>query len=353
MANERPTLATVAAAAGVSAMTVSNAYNRPDQLSAETRQRVLDVAKRLGYAGPNPAAQSLRRGRAGTIGVVLTERLPYAFTDPGLMEILHGLATELSDSGVALLLIPPGPSDEEPMVRHAIVDAFVLCSLTADDPAVAAAVERRLPIVTVGHPQLPGAPRIGIDNAAAAACAADHLAGLGHARFAVLTIEGEPTSDAAHPVRHHGLHERAAGFADRLTALGVPASRVTLCVAAQNTAAAGAAAVAPLISGPSGRRPTAVFAVTDILALGAVDAIRLAGLHVPAEVSVVGFDDVAAAAASEPPLTTVSQSLFAQGRAAARLAKRRIAGERVRAPRIVPQLVVRRSSGPPPRTRRA
>src|ERR1700761_9224535 len=89
---ERPTLDTVARAAGVSRMTVSNAYNRPDQIAAATRVRVLAVAESLGYGGPDPTAASLRLGRTDTIGVVLTERLPYAFTDPGLVMILHGIA---------------------------------------------------------------------------------------------------------------------------------------------------------------------------------------------------------------------------------------------------------------------
>ncbi|MDT4920218.1 MAG: hypothetical protein QOI15_1120, partial [Pseudonocardiales bacterium] len=105
MTGERPTLDTVAAAAGVSRMTVSNAYNRPDQLAPETRARVLTVAAELGYGGPDPTAASLRLRRTGTIGVVLTERLPYAFADPGLLTILHGIASELSDSGTALLLV--------------------------------------------------------------------------------------------------------------------------------------------------------------------------------------------------------------------------------------------------------
>src|SRR6195952_5905427 len=111
MAPERPPLDTVAAAAGVSRMTVSNAYNRPNQLSAATREHVLAAAQALGYAGPDPAAASLRLGRTGTVGVVLTERLPYAFADPGLITILHGIATELSEAGNALLLVPAALGD--------------------------------------------------------------------------------------------------------------------------------------------------------------------------------------------------------------------------------------------------
>src|SRR4051812_32257827 len=99
----RPTLDDVAAAAGVSRMTVSNAYNRPDQLSAATRERVLAVAAGLGYAGPDAAARSLRRGRAGAIGVLLTESLPYAFEDPGMVAMLRGVAAGVAEAGTGLL----------------------------------------------------------------------------------------------------------------------------------------------------------------------------------------------------------------------------------------------------------
>jgi hypothetical protein len=135
---DRPTMQTVATAAGVSRMTVSNAYNRPDQLTADTRERVLQIARELGYPGPDPAAQSLRRKSTGTIAVVLTSRLTEAFTDPGLVIILHGIASQLSDAGRALLLVPTSAAESTFPVRHAIADAFILCDLVADDPAVTA-----------------------------------------------------------------------------------------------------------------------------------------------------------------------------------------------------------------------
>jgi DNA-binding LacI/PurR family transcriptional regulator len=326
-------------------MTVSNAYNRPDQLSGATRRRVLEAAARLGYAGPDPAAQSLRRGRTGTIGVVLTERLPYAFTDPGLMTILHGLATELSAAGSALLLVPSSARGGEPLVRQAIVDALVLCSLPDGDPAVAAALARQLPVITVGHPRLRGVPCVGVDNARAAALAADHLLGLGHTRFCVLTLAAGADGTAG---PHPGIQQRAAGFLATLAAAGIPAESAGLREVTDNSRSAASAVAAELLAAPSGRRPTAIFGVTDVLALGALEAAATAGLPVPTALSVVGFDDVAEAAAAVPALTTVSHSLFEQGQLAARLALRRLAGEQVRAPRLHAELVVRGSTARPP-----
>lgn len=98
-------------------MTVSNAYNKPDQLSAQTRDAVLAMARSLGYSGPSAAGRSLRRGMSGTVGVVLTERLPYAFTDPGTIAFLHGLATELADARRALQR-PDHSSDATPGEHH-------------------------------------------------------------------------------------------------------------------------------------------------------------------------------------------------------------------------------------------
>lgn len=346
MGSDRPTLDTVAREAGVSRMTVSNAYNRPDQLSAATRERVLAAARRVGYPGPDPAAQSLRRGSTGTIGVVLTERLPYAFTDPGMVALLHGIATALNDAGAALLLVPSQGPDQA-LVRAAIADALVLCAVAPDDPVMTAAVERGLPLVTVGTPQLPGVPRVTADNRAGAALAARHLVGLGHRRLAVVTATAAGPDVPGHGASL-GFAQRTAGFLAAAREAGVADRDLTVVEVGEHSRAAAAAAVAGMCTGRSGA-PTAFFGVTDVVALGALDAVTAAGLRVPADVSVVGFDGIAETETSTPPLTTVSQDLFEQGRAAAGLALRRVAGESVRGVRRPVELVERASSGPAPR----
>jgi DNA-binding LacI/PurR family transcriptional regulator len=348
MATDRPTLDTVAAAAGVSRMTVSNAYNRPDQLAPDTRRRVLDTAARLGYPGPDPAAASLRLRRSGTVGVVLTERLPYAFADPGLVTILHGIATELSAAGSALLLVPGRGADGSSVLRKAIVDGLLLCALDERDPAVAAALERQVPVVTVGKPQLPKVPRVGTDNRRGAALVADHLVGLGHRSLAILTTAAEHDQHTPRPL----FAERVAGFRDTAVRAGLDPAGITVVCAPDNNRDAGRQAATELLARPAkGRpakgRPTAVFAVTDILALGVLDAAAEAGVPVPARLSVAGFDDIAAAAASSPPLTTVDHELYEQGRAAARLVLRMIDGQRARPPRLHTRLVPRASTAPP------
>ena len=350
VAANRLTLDTVATTAGVSRMTVSNAYNRPDQLSAATRRRVLDVAEQLGYAGPNPTAASLRLGRTGTVGVVLTEQLPSAFADPGLIMILHGIATELSAAGNALLLIPAYGADGESLLRRALIDSLILCSLAPQNPAVTAAVERRVPLVTVGYPRLARVPCVGPNNRVAAAAVAAHLLGLGHRRCAVLTTVSGPEHGPARPIfvdRVRG-YSHAVDDAARHGRVGSRPSSAAVFSAADNTREAGRTALRSALARPANDRPTAIFAVTDILALGALDAAREAGLSVPGDVSVAGFDDIADAATSSPALTTVAHDLFGQGQIAARLVKRIANGQTARAPHVPAVVVARASTGPPP-----
>ena len=280
MTSGRPTLETVARAAGVSPMTVSNAYNRPDQISAQTRDRVLAVARSLGYAGPDPAGRSLRRGRADTIGVLLTEQLPYAFSDPGTVEFLHGVASGLAEAGQALLLLPTEGNAEHALVRNALVDGFVLASLAPDDPVVADVLGRRLPVVTWGHARIPGVPRIGVDTSRAVAKAARHLLELGHTRFGVVTFGGATASKTPTVMAgvHLAMRARVSGFLRAVAAAGIDPATVRVVDAAGNTRADGASAVRELLAD---RRPTAVFAVTDVLALGVLDGAASAGVSVP------------------------------------------------------------------------
>lgn len=353
MTAPRPTLDTVAKAAGVSRMTVSNAYNRPDQLSPATRERVLAVAAELGYGGPDPAGRSLRRGRAGTIGVILTESLSYAFTDPGLVSFLRGAADELSGAGLAMLLVPADAEDGGGLVRSAIVDGFIVSSMREDDAAVQAVRARRLPFVTAGSPRLRGAPFVGIDNRSSGALAADHLLALGHRRLGVVALPADmPVAPDARVVRvRQGFAERLAGFVERAAEVGVEPESIAIADAETNSTDAGTVAARELLA----RRhpPTAVFAVSDVLALGVLSAAADAGVEVPSALSVMGFDDIEEAAHSRPPLTTVAQDLREQGRRAARLTLDLVDGRPVRSARRTPHVVVRGSTAPPRRSHRA
>src|SRR5689334_20177761 len=144
---DRLTLQQVAAEVGVSAKTVSNAFTRPDQLSAATRERVLAAAARLGYAGPDPLAAGLRRGRVGALGFAYDHGLSYAFDDPVAVAVLAGVSSVAEQEGSGLLLIPGSTPAERntAAVAGAVMDGLVVFSLADDDPLLAPLLARRLP----------------------------------------------------------------------------------------------------------------------------------------------------------------------------------------------------------------
>src|SRR3954463_70290 len=193
------TLMTVASAVGVSPTTVSNAYNRPHKLSPALRERILEAAHELGYPGPNPAARSLRRGRAGSIGLLFGEALTYVFQDPGAMEFLRGLAEGTAKDNTVLQLIAALDADEQEgasLLANAIVDGLVVWPLPDRHPLLRLARERNIPLVTHGSPRLDGVPFVGIDDRAAAQAAAEHRVQPGHRSRAVIASPFGPSRRA-------------------------------------------------------------------------------------------------------------------------------------------------------------
>ncbi|TCC00386.1 LacI family DNA-binding transcriptional regulator [Micromonospora zingiberis] len=347
----KPTLRAVAETVGVSRSTVSNAYGRPDQLSAELRQRILDTARQMGYPGPNPTARSLRRGFVGAIGVLFTSRLSYAFTDPFAVQFLTGVAEAAEHHGSSLLLVPlPGDLvGARKAVENAAVDGFCVYCAGDEGEIVDTIRARGLPFVTTSA--RPGAQDlwVGIDERAAARSAAEHLTGLGHRRVALLSDDVLPdtspglvrVSDVA-DVPHPTTRERLAGFADAFAAVGVTWPELTILAAADNTRAAGAEAVRALAALPE--PPTAVLACSDVLALGALDTLRGAGQSS----SVTGFDDIAEAASAG--LTTVLQPGVDKGRRSAELLFDPPSDTEAHQILLPTTLVVRTSTGPAPRS---
>src|SRR4051812_25876470 len=165
----RVTLAQVADLAGVSVMTASYTYNRPERVSDGSRARVLAAAAQLGYAGPDPSARSLRRGSTLTLGVVLGEHLHYAFDDPGAVSFLAGVAEVCAATGYGMSILPiTGADDDAVRVTTAAVDGFIVWTTSDDDPVVAAVRTTGRPAVVHGGPAVPGLGLVSIDNRAAA-----------------------------------------------------------------------------------------------------------------------------------------------------------------------------------------
>ena len=340
----RVTLQTIADALGVSRTTVSNAYNRPDQLAPGLRERVLATAAALGYAGPDPAARRLRSGRVGALGLMFSERLSYAFTDPGAVAFLQGLTEATEAKGHELLLLPGMRTERAAAgaVRDAVVAALCLYSMPDGHPAVAAAHGRRLPVVIVDEPRAEGGFFVGIDDAEGARLAAAHAASLGHERAAIVcarVIDDHATGLAGEARVAASTckvsRERILGYR-----AGLPGGAPVYETAGNFEDEGARAARALLALRP---RPTVLLCTTDVLAFGALAAARDLGLDVPGDVSVTGFDDVPAAAPAG--LTTVRQPLQEKGRQAARLL---IEPDTEREVVLPLALVARGTTGPPP-----
>jgi DNA-binding LacI/PurR family transcriptional regulator len=346
------TLRDVAAAAGVSIGTASNAFNRPDLISEGLRDRVFEAASRLGYGGPDPAARRLRTGRTGALGVIFTDRLPYAFDDEAAVLFLRGLANALENSGAGLLLIPTSPTREEGsrVVRGAAVDGFIVFSTPTGDPRLEAALARGLPTITVDEPYDVPTPFIGIDDRAGAEAAGRHLVELGHRRVAVITFPEYARDDRTLPF--DVSRERLAGYR---AALGDDFDPDLVFTAYTNRSEAGKRLLGEMLE--LDPMPTAVLVTSDALASGVLRGAVEAGLRVPEDLSVVGFDGVPSAAFTEPPLTTVMQPIEDKGEMTARALLAALdrehrgetpSGEPPKRTILPTELLIRGTTGPPP-----
>ncbi|MEV6488136.1 LacI family DNA-binding transcriptional regulator [Actinoplanes sp. NPDC051633] len=313
MQSKRVTMTDVARAAGVSPMTVSYTYNRPERVSAESRDRVLRTAAELGYAGPDPSARSLRYGATRTLGVVLGEHLTYAFDDPPAVSFLAGVAEVCAERGYGLLIVPTGvgAADRERVVAAA-VDAYVVWTTTDDDPVLDGACSTRRPVVVHGGPRRDGTTLISIDNRRAArAVGAEVCAGA--RRPAVLSFPvdrdreifvrpGIDPATVAYPV----TRDRLAGYRDAARDLGIDWAGVPVGVCRTDDEGEARTVVRQLL--------TAAPDLDAIAAMGdrlAVVALRETG----DSVRISGWND--SDLAREHDLTTVAQSLREQGAACA------------------------------------
>ncbi|WP_460772688.1 LacI family DNA-binding transcriptional regulator [Microbacterium sp. GXF7504] len=323
-------MADVATAAGVSGQTVSRVANGRDNVDPATRERVLQAMASLGYR-PNSAARALRSGRFRSVGVIM-----FSLTSYGNTRTLGSVAAVAASEGYSLTLITvesPTQSDVSGafarLNEHA-VDGVVILIETHRLGERDLSLPSGLPVVVVDSNAAYAYPVVDNDQAQGARLATEHLIGLGHRR--IVHVSGPPESYAA--------ERRRRAWQETMTAHGL---EVPEPIVGDWSAESGYEAGRRLAAGPA----TAVFAANDQMALGVVRALHEAGRPVPAEVSVVGFDDVPDAANYWPPLTTVRQRFDRVGEAAIRALLAEIEGRETTPRTLVPtELVVRESTGP-------
>ncbi|KUL74178.1 MULTISPECIES: LacI family DNA-binding transcriptional regulator [unclassified Streptomyces] len=306
----QPTIRDVADHAGVSKSLVSLVLRGSEQVRPEKREAVLRAVRELGYR-PNAAARSLSEQRTRTVGVLLND-----LRNPWFVDLLDGLNSLLHDNGLHMLLAdarlnrrtgqdPAGP------LLDLRVDGLVVVG-TLPDPAALAEAAERLPVVVAGarEPAPAGVDVVANDDERGARLVTEHLIGLGHRRVAHIAgygAVGELRRRSFEAVmREHGLADEAVVESGDMTEEG------------------GYRATVRLLTGA--RRPTAVFAVNDICAIGALSAAEESGLRVPRDLSVVGYDNTSIARLRHVWLTTVDNAGYEVGRRAARCLLDRFAG---------------------------
>ncbi|WP_062214152.1 LacI family DNA-binding transcriptional regulator [Streptomyces sp. NBRC 109706] len=335
---KRPTMRDIADRAGVTKAAVSFALNGRPGVSESTRGRILAIAEELGWQ-PSSAARALSDGRAGAFGLVIDRPARTLGIEPFFMQLLSGIQAELArDTTPLLLTMAEDQAAEIELYRswwaRRAVDGVFLVDLQLSDARVAVLEELGMPAVVIGGPLGTGRlPAVWSDDAAAVDVAVRHLAGLGHRRLA--RVSG--------PARLRHTSVRAVAF-DRMTAeLGLAGRTLE----ADYSGEGGAAATRELLSGPS--RPTAILYDNDVMALSGVTAAQGLGLRVPADVSVVAWDDSALCELVDPPLTALSRDIGAYGARAARRLRAAAGGQRPGDLQdTAPSLTLRGSTGPPP-----
>jgi DNA-binding LacI/PurR family transcriptional regulator len=331
MLGSRPTLEQVALRAGVSRATVSRVVNGSTTVAEPIREAVRRAVDELGYV-PNQAARSLVTQRTDSIALILPETASRVFSgDQFFPGIIRGVSQELEAADKQLVLMMAGSAASHRRVERYVlarhVDGVLLASMHGVDPLPGALARMGTPVVCSGRPLGPDAvPFVDVDHVGGVRTAVRHLIATGRRRIA--TIAG-PLDMVA------GL-DRLSGYREELAEAGLPA----LVAGGDFTRESGYAAMRQLLVDDPDL--DAVFAASDLMAHGALRALRAAGRRVPEDVAVVGFDDIEMARYTDPPLSTVRQPILEIGRQIARQLLRLAGGEEIDRQLILPtELVLR------------
>ncbi len=330
MGTHSVTMKTLAADLGVSVTTISNAYSKPDRLSEDLRRRILERGEQLSYCGPSLAGRALRSGRTNTCGFFVGCSLAGAFQDPYTVQFLEGVGEGLEEHHSSILLLRSGDADD-PLILSAPIDAVVCCFPVGLDDSMTRLAARDVRVVGTMIEET--GDWVAVDDVEAGRQLGEHLNRLGHRRIAVIA----PGDLQTRPTAPNYSDRRVAGLRRAL-----PEADIRVVSAPDNSRMSGRLAGGDVLDDQ--HRPTAIVALSDILALGVGEAMRERGITPGQACSLAGFDDIPESASVS--LTTVHQDIQEKGRLAALLA---MGPELPDRQIILPtSLKIRASTGPAP-----
>ena len=310
---KKVTIHDVAREAGVSPTAVSFAYNNPGQVGEATAKHILEVARRLGYA-PSPIARAMISSRTRVIGLLTPMSISASFVSPFMPPFLQGIGSVCDANSLGFQIISPYQGSLEEATRRAPVDGYIVLGLNENHAEIAPLLHRQVPFVIVDG-DATTVSEINVDDEGGAFAAAAYLLHHGHQDILILTFE-QPAPGHQDDLFFGVGGRRLAGYQRAYQEYGQQL-RPDQLVQAQTSIEGGS--VAFRMVWESGRRPTALLAMSDGVALGAMaEAIRL-GIRVPEDIEIIGFDDIPLAALSRPALSTVHQPIILKGQCAAEL----------------------------------
>jgi DNA-binding LacI/PurR family transcriptional regulator len=317
------TVATVATEAKVSRAAVSFAYNAPEQLSAETRVRILAAAKKLGYS-PDPIARMLTTRKAGAVGLLMMNSIESAFADPFAAEFVRGMGRMCDRHNLALTLLPPQSGSISKTALNAIVDGVIALGVTPDHSGILALEQRNLPLVIVDGDPRPPWSCVQVEDEKGAYEAAAHVVSQGHRHIAIFSLEMRPVGLTAESHRSFYVPlQRMAGYQRAFAEASTPVKVETFEILSPEEADR----IMRQILRRDDSRPTALLAMSDAIALSALKACHDLHVRVPQDISIIGFDDIPGAATASPALTTVMQPITEKAILAMQLLLREIERE--------------------------
>lgn len=313
----------IAEKAGVSKTAVSFAFNYPNRLAAQTLERILFVAEEMGYS-PDPIARSMLTRKTGTIGLLLPQVIQEIAQNPYFTDVLAGIGEVCSHHGLSLMLVPPLKGSMRRAIDKAAVDGFLTLGLEESKTTMVVLRQRNVLFVTIDSDPIEGIPAVNVDDRKGAYEVMLHILSLGHRRITILPIR---SGKQGHYEEYVGtLGARMQGYIQALAKFGLKlGSREVRVLECSNSELGGREGLRSILS--SRRPPTAIVAMSDIIAFGILQEARSSGINIPGELSVVGFDDNLLSRLISPQLTTVSQPGVEKGQLAASLLLKNLMGE--------------------------
>ncbi len=335
------TISDIAQRAGVSKTAVSFAFNYPERLSEETLRHILAVAEDAGYS-PDPVASNLKTRRTGCIGILVPQPIPIMTRNPHTLAFIEGVGDICHDMGLSLMLVPPLKGNLRRAIVRAAVDGFLTLGLETFRGTMMVLQQRGVPFVMVDSDPTPDIPCVNIDDEAGAYAAMSYALRMGHRQITIFGIRSGYHGDYR---KYAGtLQRRITGYSRALAEHGLslddPDVRLLECECDLGGGYEGLQAVFQAKT-----QPTAIVAMADVIAIGAMRAARELRIDVPRELSIIGYDDIEASSLTCPALTTIHQPTVEKGRVAADLLIRRIESPDITPERItLPVDLVERDS---------